>query len=106
MDRSRLGALPDVRFARTADATTGAVVVVVDLARYATAIPTVRATTPTAWIVAFGSHVDDAALARARRDGADVVMARSRFFRDVVAAVTPEPHPGSRHSEPPAPTEP
>jgi hypothetical protein len=39
--------------------------------------------------VAFGPHVDDAALDRARSQGADLVIARSRFFRDPLAAVAP-----------------
>jgi hypothetical protein len=88
MDRSRLGeARPDVEFVATADACAGADLVVVDLARHAAAVATVRAQAPTARIVAFGPHVDDAAFAAARADGADVVLPRSRFFRDVGAAL-------------------
>jgi hypothetical protein len=35
----------------------------------------------------FVPHVDGDAATGARRDGADAVLARSRFFRDVAAAV-------------------
>ncbi len=38
-------------------------------------------------IVCFGPHVDDEAAAAATAAGADVVMPRSRFFRDPAAAV-------------------
>ena len=41
----------------------------------------------TARVVAYGSHVDDTALEQARADGADLVLARSRFFHDPAAAV-------------------
>ncbi len=40
-----------------------------------------RAAAPGARIVAFGPHVDTEGLAQARRDGADAVLPRSRFFR-------------------------
>ena len=63
---------------------------VVDLARFGDAVAPVRATAPGARIVAFGPHVDDAALTQPRRDGADLVLARSAFFRDPRAAVTGE----------------
>jgi DNA-binding NarL/FixJ family response regulator len=87
MDRSRLSGLGDVSFARDAGGTEGADVVVIDLARHADAVAAVRAASPTARIVAFGPHVDEADLDAARRDGADVVLARSRFFRDPAAAL-------------------
>jgi DNA-binding NarL/FixJ family response regulator len=88
MDRSRLTtALGSVRFARTPEAAADADVVVVDLARFADALSALRAALPQAYIVAFGPHVDDVALAAARSAGADAVMPRSRFFRDVAAAV-------------------
>jgi DNA-binding NarL/FixJ family response regulator len=88
MDRSRIsGAVGDVEFARDAVACAGADVVVVDLARHAGDVAAVRAAAPTARIVAFGPHVDEALLVQATRDGADVVLPRSRFFQDPAAAV-------------------
>ena len=83
MDRSRLTTtLPGVTFVRAADACADAEVVVIDLARYATSVADVREVAPAARVVAFGPHVDDELLARARADGADVVVARSVFFRN------------------------
>jgi hypothetical protein len=88
MDRSRItAALADAEFAQGPSGVAGADVVVIDLARHAAAVAEVRAASPGARIVAFGPHVDTAALERARVDGADVVLARSRFFQDPVAAV-------------------
>ena len=88
MDRSRIsGAQPEVVFAQTAAECAGADVVIVDLARHASALRTVREQAPDARIVAFGPHVDDASLTNAQRDGADRVLPRSRFFRDIVAAI-------------------
>ncbi len=84
MDRSRIGSsIPDVRFAldTTAD------VVIVDLGRGAPQVAEIRATMPTARIICYGPHVDDDAAAAARAAGADVVMPRSRFFRDPAAAI-------------------
>lgn len=87
MDRSRVSAaLPDARFTRDIADCAGADVVLVDLARHAGDIVAVRAVAPAALIVAFGPHVDDDALAQARADGADAVLARSKFFADVAAA--------------------
>jgi hypothetical protein len=88
MDRSRLTtALGDVEFARDASACAGATVVVIDLARNAGAVAAVRAAAPEARIIAFGPHVDTDALDQATRDGADVVLPRSRFFQDPAAAI-------------------
>ena len=88
MDRSKVqSAVEGVTFARNPAAAADADVVVVDLSRFADAVTEVRAQAPEARIVAFGPHVDDALLTGARRDGADVVMARSQFFRDPAAAV-------------------
>ena len=91
MDRSRVSAaLPDTRFLRDVGDCAGdcadATVVLVDLARHGSDVAALRAATPSARIVAFGPHVDDDALARARADGADAVLPRSRFFTDVAAA--------------------
>jgi len=87
MDRSRLGAtIPGIEFERDVAACTGARIVVVDLARTPDVAP-VRAAAPEAAIVAFGPHVDDVTLERARAEGADVVLPRSRFFRDPAAAL-------------------
>ena len=88
MDQSRIrAALSDVRFVREAAAVAGADVVVVDLARFGDRIAGVRAAAPSARIVAFGPHVDDAGLAAAADAGADTVVPRSQFFRDPAAAV-------------------
>jgi hypothetical protein len=87
MDRSRLSAaLPTVTYVRS-PAGLEASVVIIDLAAHADAVPVVRAALPAARIVAFGSHVDGAVLDAARNAGADVVVPRSRFFRDPAAAV-------------------
>ena len=83
MDRSRISAaLGDVEFTTDPAHAEDAEVVVVDLARHADAVVAVRAAAPGARIVAFGPHVDTEAFARAERDGADVVVPRSRFFQD------------------------
>jgi DNA-binding NarL/FixJ family response regulator len=83
MDRSKLSAaIPGVQFQLVADAD----VVIVDLAR-SPAIADLRASHPTAKIVAYGSHVDSEAMAAARAAGADDVMPRSKFFRDPAATL-------------------
>ena len=88
MDRSRLVAvLPELEVASGAAQAAGADVVLVDLARCADEIAAARAAAPSALIVAYGAHVDDAALTAARRAGADVALPRSRFFRDPAAAI-------------------
>ncbi len=90
MDRSRItAAIPDAGFAAQPAGASDADVVVIDLGRHSAAVATVRALVPDAWIVAFGSHVDEAVLATAGADGADRVLPRSRFFRDPAAAVAP-----------------
>ncbi len=86
MDRSRLSAaLPDVHFSLDPDA--AADVVIVDLTRGIEQVTSIRASHPNARIVCYGPHVDDASLDAARAAGADVVLPRSRFFRDPAAAV-------------------
>jgi hypothetical protein len=88
MDRTRLmGAIPDLEVVERAADVADAEVVVVDLARHADVLGEVRSAAPGAFVVAFGPHVDDEALAAARAAGADVVLPRSRFFRDPAAAV-------------------
>ena len=47
----------------------------------------VREAAPSARIIGFGPHVDDEGANAARADGADVVLPRSRFFRDPSAAL-------------------
>ncbi|MCU1428629.1 MAG: hypothetical protein JWL83_2629 [Actinomycetia bacterium] len=90
MDRSRVtAALPGVRFARSVAEVAGADVVIVDLARHAGHVRAVREQFPDARIVAFGPHVDEDAASRARLDGADLVLPRSRFFQDPAAAANP-----------------
>jgi DNA-binding NarL/FixJ family response regulator len=89
MDRSRISsAITGVEFAGDTAACEGADVVVIDLARDATAVAAVRSTAPTARIVAFGPHVDTDVMEEAARDGADVVLPRSRFFQDPAATIS------------------
>ena len=90
MDRSRVSAVvPGVEFTTDAAACAGADVVVVDLARHAAGVAAARGAAPGARIVAFGPHVDEELLAQAARDGADVVLPRSRFFQDPAATLAP-----------------
>ena len=89
MDRSRIGgAIPSVEFVRDAAACAGADAVLVDLARFGSEVGAVRAAAPHARLVCFGPHVDDAAAAAAVDAGADLVLPRSRFFRDPSAVLT------------------
>ena len=91
MDRSRISAaITDVVFTTDPGACADAAVVVVDLARHGDSIPAVREAAPHARIVGFGPHVDAELLARAGTQGADVVLARSQFFRDPAAALSVE----------------
>ena len=91
MDRSRIGgAISDVEFVRDAAACAGADVVLVDLARFASEVGAARKAAPDARLVCFGPHVDEAAAETAVSAGADVVMPRSRFFRDPAAAIRVE----------------
>jgi voltage-gated potassium channel Kch len=84
MDRSRLSAaLPGVVFTLEGDVE----VVIVDLARGVDQVGAIRASYPNARIVCYGAHVDDTSLDAARTAGADVVLPRSRFFRDPAAAI-------------------
>ena len=84
MDRSRIGSsIAGVRF----DLDASAEVVIVDLARGAAQVAEIRAAMPSARIVCYGPHVDEEAADAARAAGADVVMPRSRFFRDPAAAI-------------------
>jgi len=89
MDRSRISsAIADVEFARDIAACADADVVVIDLARDATAVAAARSSAPTARIVAYGPHVDTDVMEQAVRDGADVVLPRSRFFQDPAATLS------------------
>jgi DNA-binding NarL/FixJ family response regulator len=86
MDRSRIGAaLDDVTFVRSlAGVTLGDFdVVIIDLERSADAVASARAECADLRIVGFAPHVDDDTLHRARSAGADLVLPRSKFFRDV-----------------------
>ena len=66
MDRSRISAaLGDVEFTTDPARAEGADVVVVDLARHAAVVASVRAAAPAARIVAFGPHVDTEGFAQA-----------------------------------------
>ncbi|CAB4997626.1 MAG: hypothetical protein F2877_06965 [Actinobacteria bacterium] len=89
MDRSKIqGSITGVKFPSGADGCAGADVVIVDLARNADAIGAIVDAEPNAKILGFGSHVDIESLEAARGAGAHLVMARSQFFRDPLAAVT------------------
>jgi hypothetical protein len=90
MDRIRITAVaPQAVSGRGAADAVGAAVVVVDLGRHAGDLAEVRRVAPEAFVVAFGRHDDTVALAAAREGGADRVLARSKFFADVAAAVAP-----------------
>ena len=88
MDRSKISAaVADVTFVRTADACAEADVVIVDLARFGEQVPALRAALPSARLICFGPHVDEASADAASGAGADAVMPRSKFFRDIAAAL-------------------
>ena len=88
MDRSKISrGIPGVSFTLTDDVD----VVVVDLAKGVDQVRAVRAGHPDARIVAYGPHVDDQSMDAARAAGADVVLPRSRFFRDPYASVLAVP---------------
>jgi hypothetical protein len=88
MDRSRISAAaPAAVFVRDTADVAESDVVVVDLARHSGDVAAIRAVVPDALIVAFGPHVDEASFATAQRDGADRILARSQFFRDVRGAI-------------------
>jgi DNA-binding NarL/FixJ family response regulator len=85
MDRSRItAALPDAEIGDVESAD----VVIIDLARALEQVAATRAIAPHARIVCFGPHFDDAAAETARAAGADAVLARSRFFRDIAATIS------------------
>ncbi len=89
MDRSKIqGSITGVKFPSTVADCAGADVVIVDLARNADSIEAIAEASPNAKILGFGSHVDTESLEAARGAGADLVMPRSQFFRDPLAAVT------------------
>jgi hypothetical protein len=88
MDRSRItAAIPDAEFVRDVSACAEADVVIVDLARSGSQVRALRASASGTRIVGFGPHVDEESAAAARADGADLVLPRSRFFRDPAAAI-------------------
>jgi hypothetical protein len=61
MDRSKISAaIGDVIFVRSADACADADVVIVDLPRFGGEVAALRAAAPTARLVCFGPHVDEA----------------------------------------------
>jgi hypothetical protein len=91
MDRSRLtAAIANISFARDVAECADADVVIVDLARFSSAVGELRRALPSARVVAFGPHVDEDAATAARAAGADVVWPRSRFFRDPVSSLSAE----------------
>jgi DNA-binding NarL/FixJ family response regulator len=84
MDRSRISAaIPEVVFMLDGNAE----VVIIDLARGPQLVAEIRSEMPRVRIVGYGPHVDDEAAEAARAAGADVVLPRSRFFRDPAAAI-------------------
>ena len=90
MDRSKISAAFDaVTFERAAGACSDADVVIVDLARFGGEVSAARTAAPSARLVCFGPHVDEASADAARAAGADVVLPRSQFFRDPAAAIAP-----------------
>jgi DNA-binding NarL/FixJ family response regulator len=89
MDRSKISAaVGEVIFVRSADACADADVVIVDLARFGDQVSALRAALPSARLICFGPHVDEASAEAASAAGADTVLPRSKFFRDVVAALS------------------
>ena len=90
MDRSRIRtARADVVFTEDPGACADAEVVVVDLQRRASVVPSVRVAAPFAYIVGFLPHVEHRRDPAAGPEGVDTVLPRSRFFRDVGAALAP-----------------
>jgi hypothetical protein len=90
IDQSRItAAAPDTVTTRSAGDVAGADVVVVDLGGHGDSITEVRDLAPGAFVVAFGRHDDADALKAARVAGADRVLARSKFFADVVGSLEP-----------------
>jgi len=90
MDRSKVAAAaPDTMFvpAPAALAATGAELVVVDLAR--PGVLEALATVGDARTIGFGSHVDQELLAAATAAGCDLVLPRSRFFKELAALLAP-----------------
>ena len=91
MDRSKIASLGEVTFAHEPAEAAGADDVIVDLGHHGDLVAAVRHAAPLAWIVAYGRHTDVEGLERAAADGADAVMARSRFFADPRSALNPAP---------------
>jgi hypothetical protein len=88
MDRSKVSsAVADVAFVRKAAVCADADIVIVDLARFGDQVAALRAAAPAARLVCFGPHVDKASADAATTAGADEVMPRSKFFRDIAAAI-------------------
>ena len=88
MDKSKIqSSIIGVKFPSAIEDCATADVVIVDLARNADAVGAVAKIAPNAIILAFGSHVDTESLDLARGAGAHSVMARSKFFRNPLAAV-------------------
>jgi hypothetical protein len=89
MDRSKItAAIADVKFVRDANGCAEADLVIIDLARFGSDVAGVRALVPSARLVCFGPHVDEAGAQAARDAGADVVLPRSRFFADPSVATS------------------
>ena len=87
MDRSKISnALDGVTFVRGVEGCAGADLVVVDLSRHAGTVAGARRAAGSARIVAYGRHDAVDVLEQARRDGADAVLTRARFFSDPRAA--------------------
>lgn len=94
-DRSRIttavaaaGGEVEVEFLRDPEgfASSGADVVLVDLARPG-ALDVIASAIGSARVIAFGPHVDTDVLVAAREAGADEVLPRSQFFKELGAIV-------------------
>jgi DNA-binding NarL/FixJ family response regulator len=99
------GAAPDAAVARSlaallqaAGPETGLVLVDLQARDSVEAIERVREAAPSAQVIAFGPHVEKDALAAAQSAGADRVMARGAFVRELAEIVAPYAgdHPGER----------
>ena len=88
MDRSRLtAAVPGIEFVRHGSECAGATIVVIDLARHGDEVAPARAAAPAPGWSPSGPTSRTPTSRRARAEGADLVLPRSRFFRDPAGAV-------------------
>lgn len=96
MDRSRIeAAVPGVRFVTTPEELVAApeALVVVDLARAGVLD---RLASVPGRVVGFGAHVDQPLLEAASLAGCDLVLPRSKFFRELATLVEGHEPPGGQ----------